>query len=167
MSEGATISAPARAWETAAFASHARVASLSTSPSTMRPQWPWLVYSQLQTSVTTSRLGSSRLMARTARCTMPWSSYAPDACSSLLSGRPKSITPPMPSDSISRHSCTVTSMDICACGGMEPMGRWMPSPGTTKRGRMKLAGSSRVSRTRRRMDSLVLRRRGRCTGKGI
>jgi hypothetical protein len=63
MSEGATISAPARAWETAARVSQSSVGSLATSLSTIRPQWPWLVYSQLQTSVTTSRPGVSRLMA--------------------------------------------------------------------------------------------------------
>ena len=55
MSEGATISAPARACETAAAASHSSVVSLSTSPLTILPQCPWLVYSQLQTSVMTSR----------------------------------------------------------------------------------------------------------------
>jgi hypothetical protein len=33
MSDGATMSAPARAWETAVAASHSSVASLSTSPS--------------------------------------------------------------------------------------------------------------------------------------
>ncbi len=32
-----------------------------------------------------------------ARCTMPSSSYAPEAISSLVSGRPNRITPPMPS----------------------------------------------------------------------
>ena len=71
MSEGATMSAPARACETAEAASHSSVASLSTSPSTILPQWPWLVYSQLQTSVITTSRGTSLLMARTARCTMP------------------------------------------------------------------------------------------------
>ena len=50
-----------------------------TSPSTTRPQCPWLVYSQLHTSVMTSSFGTSRLSARTACCTMPSSAYAPDA----------------------------------------------------------------------------------------
>ena len=56
MSLGATISAPARACDTAALASHSSVGSFCTSPSTTSPQWPWLVYSQLQTSVITSSL---------------------------------------------------------------------------------------------------------------
>jgi hypothetical protein len=51
------MSAPARACETALAASHARVASLSTSWPTTLPQWPWLVYSQLQTSVTINKCG--------------------------------------------------------------------------------------------------------------
>ena len=44
---------------------------------------------------------------------------------------------------------------------IDPMGRRTPSPGQTNRGSTKLAGSSRVSRTKRRMDSLDLNRRGR------
>ena len=54
MSEGATTSAPARACETATRASSGSVASLSTSPSRMTPQWPWDVYSSRQTSVITA-----------------------------------------------------------------------------------------------------------------
>ena len=112
MSEGATISAPARACESADFASHCSVVSLSTSPSLMYPQWPWLVYSQLQTSVTTSSREVSLRMARMARCTMPLSSYAPVAISSFVSGRPNRITPPIPSASTSIHSLTSSSIDI-------------------------------------------------------
>ena len=37
------------------------------------PQWPWLVYSQLQTSVMTRSLGTPRLMARNDSWTMPCS----------------------------------------------------------------------------------------------
>ena len=55
MSLGATMSAPARAWLTAARASSSSEASLSTPPSARTtPQWPWLVYSQRQTSVITT-----------------------------------------------------------------------------------------------------------------
>ena len=71
MSDGATMSAPARACETAVRASNSSVASLSTSPSTTTPQWPWLVYSQRQTSVITASSGAASLSARTARCTIP------------------------------------------------------------------------------------------------
>ena len=47
------MSAPARAWERAVFASSSRVASLSTVRPRSAPQWPWLVYSHRHTSVTT------------------------------------------------------------------------------------------------------------------
>ena len=55
------MSAPARACDRAPAASHSSVASLSTSPLTTLPQCPWLVYSQLQTSVMTSRSGKCAL----------------------------------------------------------------------------------------------------------
>ena len=74
MSDGATMSAPARACDNAVFASHCSVVSLSTSPSFTYPQCPWLVYSQLHTSVITSNELVSRLMARIAFCTIPFSS---------------------------------------------------------------------------------------------
>ena len=74
MSLGATMSAPARACETAVFARSSSVGSLSTSFPLSRPQWPWLVYSQRQTSVTTQSSGNFALTARTARCTIPSSS---------------------------------------------------------------------------------------------
>ena len=69
MSEGATMSAPAAACESAARTSCSTVASFTTSSSTRMPQCPCEVYSQRHTSVTTSRPGTSRLIARTAACT--------------------------------------------------------------------------------------------------
>ena len=71
MSEGATMSAPASACETAVRASSSSVGSLRTVPSSTTPQWPWLVYSHRQTSVITSRSGTLSFTARTACCTMP------------------------------------------------------------------------------------------------
>ena len=90
MSEGATMSAPAATWDTAARASSGSVASLSTSqaqppalrgpqalpsgrtgPSLSMPQWPWEVYSHRHTSVTMKSSGCSAFACRTARCTMP------------------------------------------------------------------------------------------------
>jgi hypothetical protein len=50
---------------------------------------------------------------------------------------------------------------------MELIGFLTPSPGQMNSGKMKFAGSSRVSRTTRRIDSVDLRRRGLCVGKGI
>ena len=47
------------------------MASLSTAPSRSTPQWPWLVYSQQQTSVRSSRSGCRARIRRSARWTMP------------------------------------------------------------------------------------------------
>ncbi len=69
MSDGATMSAPAAACETAVRTSCSTVASFATSPPARMPQWPWEVYSQRQTSVTTVVSGAARLMARIAACT--------------------------------------------------------------------------------------------------
>ena len=75
MSDGATMSAPARAWLTASAARSPSVSSLSTPPrSSSTPQWPWLVYSHKHTSVITWKSGACSLMARTACCTTPRSS---------------------------------------------------------------------------------------------
>ena len=71
MSEGATTWAPARACASAIFASSSSVASFFTSPPSTTPQWPWEVYSQRHTSVTTSRSLHSPRIARTARGTTP------------------------------------------------------------------------------------------------
>jgi len=52
MSEGATMSAPARTWLTEESASSFSVGSFCTSLCLMTPQCPWDVYSHRQTSVT-------------------------------------------------------------------------------------------------------------------
>src|SRR5262249_18215256 len=92
MSDGATMSAPAAACDTAARTSCSTVGSLLTSLSTITPQWPWSVYSQRQTSVATTTSGDALLIARTAACTGAFGSYDADPMSSLCSGRPKSST---------------------------------------------------------------------------
>ena len=150
MSLGAITSAPARACDTAVFASHPSVMSLSTSLFTTYPQWPWLVYSQLHTSVTTSRPGTPALIPRIARWTIPLSACAPEAISSFTSGMPNRITPPMPSRFASAHSFTSSSTESWQLPGMEPISRRTPSPGQTNSGRMNCSGESRVSRTRER-----------------
>ena len=43
MSDGATMSAPASAWDTATWPRTSRVVSLSTSWPDSKPQWPWEV----------------------------------------------------------------------------------------------------------------------------
>ena len=75
MADGATMSAPAAACETAMRASSGSVASLSTVPSSSStPQWPWSVYSHRQTSVTTASSGSWLLRAATASWITPFAS---------------------------------------------------------------------------------------------
>ena len=44
-------------------------------------------------------------------CTIPFSSYAPEALSSLVSGMPNRITPPMPSACVASHSLTSSSIE--------------------------------------------------------
>ena len=90
MSDGATMSAPARACDTAARASRSSELSLSTSPSMMIPQCPWSVYSHRQTSVMTMMSGAARLNARTASCTMPSAAYASVPSASFEAGSPNS-----------------------------------------------------------------------------
>jgi len=97
MAEGATTSAPARAWETAVRASRGRAASLSTSapPSGAHrsgPQCPWSVYSHRQVSAMTSSPGAADLMAAMPRCTTPSSAHAPDPRASFRAGIPKTST---------------------------------------------------------------------------
>ena len=56
MSLGEATSAPASAWRRAISARIGRVSSFCTTPfSSTRPQWPWLVQPQRQTSVITMR----------------------------------------------------------------------------------------------------------------
>ena len=69
MSDGATMSAPASACESAVRTSSPTLSSFLISPSTTTPQWPCEVYSHRQTSVITRMFGSAFLIARTAACT--------------------------------------------------------------------------------------------------
>ncbi len=85
------MSAPARACESASSASSLSVGSLATSPFSITPQCPWLVYSHKQTSVITTSLSFARRIASIARCTAPVADQASDPRSSLCSGRPNSM----------------------------------------------------------------------------
>src|SRR5881628_3202769 len=64
MSEGATISAPARTWLTAESAKSLSVGSFCSSLCLITPQWPCDVYSHRHTSVIRSR---SRTFSRIAQ----------------------------------------------------------------------------------------------------
>ena len=123
MSLGATMSAPARAWETAVRASSSTLESLSTVPcGVIRPQWPWSVYSHRHTSVITSSSGSASLIARVAICTMPSSSHAPEPSPSLWSGMPNSRTAGMPACSSSPASSTSAEIDSRSTPGIASIG---------------------------------------------
>ena len=140
MSLGATTSAPALARLTAVRASWRSVESLSTAQpsrvSMTTPQWPWLVYSHRQTSaISTSFLAASVFFsARSPCCTMPNSSHAPEPCTSLVSGSPKSSSPPSPSCAASSASRTASSMERLKTPGMELTSRRTPSPGQMNKG---------------------------------
>ena len=165
MSLGATASAPASACEIAVRASSSTVMSLSTSPSRTNPQWPCDVYSQRHTSVITTRSGWASLSARTAICTMPSSSYAPEPASSLSAGIPKRSTAPIPEAWISVASATSSEIEKRSIPGIDSTGSRTSEPETTKSGWTRCAGESSVSRTRSRSVSVRRMRRSRVAGK--
>src|SRR5438874_451874 len=148
MSLGATMSAPALACEIAVLASSSRLMSLSTSPSgRTTPQWPCDVYSHRHTSVMTTSSGCASLIARTASCTTPSSSYAPDPCSSFSAGMPKSRTDGMPSACATPASSTACEIERRSTPGIASIGVRLSVPSSTNRGRTRCAGVSSVSRT--------------------
>src|SRR6266568_2795408 len=176
MSEGATMSAPARACATASLASSARVRSLSTTSSPpgaptragfRTPQCPWSVYSHMQTSVMTTRPGTSFFSARTARGMMPSSSHAPEPCASFFSGTPKRMTLRTPDSKPACASATSSSTESWKTPGMLLTALRTRCPGTAKSGHTRSEGASSVSRTRLRRASVRRMRRGRSWGKGM
>ena len=167
MSDGATMSAPASACETASRTSSASVASLSTSPvAVTTPQCPCDVYSHRHTSVITTRSGDASFSTRTARCTMPSGSYPSEPTSSFTAGSPNSSTAGIPSDRSSAASPASWSSDRWNCPGIDEISSRTPSPCFTKSGYTKSRGSSRVSRTSERRASVRRRRRKRANSAG-
>jgi len=134
MSDGATMSAPARAWASAWWARFSTVGSLATSPSRITPQWPWDVYSQKQTSVITARSGAWAFTAAIARGMMPSAAHPAEPVSSFFSGMPNRITAGMPRSRTVRHSSASTSTDIWNTPGMEVISFFTPRPGTANSG---------------------------------
>src|SRR6202046_3509379 len=167
MSDGATISAPARACDSAERVSSSSVASLSTSLPASAPQWPWSVYSHMQTSVITAIPGTRSLISRIARCTSPSSFHASLPLASLRSGIPNRMTAGTPAAHVSRASATMLSTDICATPGIDLIAFFTPRPGHTNIGRIRSSANKRVSRIMRRIVSVRRSRRGRLIGKGI
>ncbi len=171
MSEGATTSAPARAWLTAVRASSSTEASLSTVCSPFStPQWPWSVYSHRHTSVTTSSSGTAALSARTHSCTTPSSAHAEEPCASFSAGIPNNSTAASPSRAASRAASTAAAIDRrsrpgSAAGesrGAGPLGRSSTNNGSTN-----CPARSSVSRTRPRSAGDARRRRIRVWGNAI
>ena len=132
------------------------------------PQCPCDMYSHKQTSPMIVSLGTSRLIARAARCTMPSSAHAPVATSSFFSGSPNKIMPPKPKRlSFSRffHHLIHRKVKYPRHGASTSLRT--PSPGHTNNGYTKFSGASRVSRTSDRSCSFWRRRRSRVVGKAI
>src|SRR5438034_1492882 len=164
MSLGHTASAPHSTWLTAVRASSSSVASLSTAPSRTSPQWPCEVYSQRQTSVSSSSSGKDARSPRSACWTIPSSSQAPEPSSSLDSGIPKSIaarTPSSSSSSASRRTPSAVYRPMAGSSAFES------GSGATKSGMTKSSRSSLVSRTSERSDGEARRRLRRVVGKTL
>src|SRR5438067_3826919 len=161
MSLGATRSAPASAWLTAVRESSSRLRSLSTSPSTTTPQWPCDVYSQRQTSVSTTSSGKRGRSARSACWTMPSSSQAPVASSSFSTGTPKSMIARTPLPTRVATSRTSPSRSTRVLAGSAS---FASGSGATKSGITNWSSASRVSRTSPRRVAVRRKRRSRVMG---
>ncbi len=78
-----------------------------TASASTIPQWPWLMYSQRQTSVMTRMSGTFSLISRTALWMTPSFASAPEAISSFFSGIPKRRIAGIPSSFIRAASLTI------------------------------------------------------------
>ena len=111
--------------------------------------------------------GTSARSARSARCTIPSASQAPEPSSSFSSGIPKRSTARTPSDASSRRLADEL-VDRALRDPLEPGdGRTTPSPGQAKSGITTSSSERRVSRTRARSVSVRRRRRRRVTGNPV
>ena len=173
MSLGATMSAPARAWLTAVRASSSSVASLSTSgrrigPGSKTPQWPWLVYSQRQTSAITSSSGCAARIARVASWTTP--SVVPGAAALvvLLGGDAEQQHGGNPErGDLARPRRRPAASGSRAMPGIASIGCGASMPSSTNSGITRSPAVTRVSRTRSRRTGVRRSRRIRVTGKAI
>ncbi|CAM5298436.1 hypothetical protein SALBM311S_05038 [Streptomyces alboniger] len=75
------------------------------------------------------------------------------------------MIPEIPAATASAAAFFRLSRVCCTTPGIAPIGTGSAAPSTTKAGRMKSAGCSRVSATMRRMTGVVRSRRGRVPGK--
>ena len=123
MSLGQTASAPASAWLTAVRASSSSASSLST-PSLVAPtpQWPCDVYSQRQTSVSSTQLRERGRSSRSARWMTPSGSQAPEPSSSFESGIPNRISAVMPASATASASRTRSATEKRPSAGSPSFG---------------------------------------------
>ena len=123
------------------------------APFSTIPQWPWLMYSQRQTSVITTRSSPRRaLMALAASWVIPSSAYAWDAISSLFFGMPKRMTAGTPRDATSSASSTTFCRGNWYCPGIVPMGSLLEMDSFTNKGYMRSSGARMVAFT---MDRIL------------
>ena len=113
------MSAPASAWDTATLDKNFNVLSFNISNpksvssfSTIKPQWPWEVYWQRQTSVITIK-SVSCLSSLTAFWTIPFSANAgvPTLSFSSFKGTPKTIMDLRPNSSRCLANSTPSSRE--------------------------------------------------------
>jgi len=149
MAEGATMSAPARAWLRAIRPSSRTVGSLSTAPSSFRrPQWPWSVYSHMQTSVVRWISLPYFSFSSLRPCCTGWSSAQADVPrGSFREGRPKSRKDRIPASRAASAASCRRSGEMWSTPCREGTGFRTPVPGTVKRGRIICLGSRETSRT--------------------
>ncbi len=167
MSEGATTSVPAAAWERACRTSASTVASFSTWPeASINPSWPCVVYGSSATSVITPSSGTSFLSARTVRCTRPSGFHASRPSSLLVdgSGTGNSATAGMPSVPSRRASSTTRSIDRRSMPGIEATASRRPRPSITNSGWIRSSAARSVSRASRRENGSRRMRRRRVPG---
>ena len=148
-------------------ASTSRLTSFSTSPSCRMPQCA--VATCTGTGRHRSSTASSGTCARSARmpiCTMPSSSKASLAASSLRAGRPNRITAGTPAACAAAARSTSESTERWYWPGIEAISS-SPVPCRTNSGWIRSAGETRVSRTRSRTPAVRRRRRRRVTGKAM
>jgi len=134
MPDGATMSTPARAYETTVRARFSSDASLSSSRSWITPQWPWSVYSQKQASAITTSSGQRFLIALIARWTTPLADHASEPTASFFSGMPNRITDGMPASYAAAAASTALSTDHTCWPGIDEIGFCTPWPGAQNSG---------------------------------
>ncbi|TMC00384.1 MAG: uroporphyrinogen-III synthase [Chloroflexi bacterium] len=133
-----------------ASASSGNVASLSIASPRSTPQWPWVVYSQRQTSAMSARSGTRARNTRSAAGTGPSGSAAFSPRSSFSCGRPKSSRAPTPARAARSPISATRETGQRAWPGSDVIGDGASIRASTNTGRTNAEGVRRVSATSRR-----------------